>query len=79
MENLLRQATFREQVRNFIRANIQAYVPGMESADSIKAIPNVVEVVYSRPLCLGTDDYATRLSAFEESVIRSQNLHTCEP
>ena len=54
-------------------------MPGIESADSSKAIPNVVEVAYSCPLRLETDDYATRLSAFEESIIRSQNLHTCEP
>lgn len=32
-ENLLTQGTFREHIRNSIRANIQAHIPGMESLE----------------------------------------------
>ena len=79
MEHLLKQATFRERVRKFIRANIRAYLPGMESADTIKTILNVVEVAYSRPPQPGVEGYVEEVSAFEQTVARSKNLHTCEP
>jgi hypothetical protein len=49
MENLLKQEGFRHRVTDFIKSNLRAYLPGLESAESIKNIPNDVEVAWSRP------------------------------
>ena len=47
MVTLLKDEAFQERVRAFIRANMRAYLPGLESADSVKVIPNEVEVANS--------------------------------
>ncbi|KAI6098565.1 hypothetical protein F5141DRAFT_1066906 [Pisolithus sp. B1] len=43
MQALLNTEEFQEKVCSFIKANLQAYLPGLESADSVKEIPNDVE------------------------------------
>ncbi|KIO05456.1 hypothetical protein M404DRAFT_54843, partial [Pisolithus tinctorius Marx 270] len=49
IERLLLEESFRERVHSFIRANMRAHLPGLESAQSIKTIPNDVDVAYCRP------------------------------
>ncbi|KIN95600.1 hypothetical protein M404DRAFT_100163, partial [Pisolithus tinctorius Marx 270] len=49
IEQLLREESFRERVQSFIRANLRAYLPGLESTESMKRIPNDVDVAYCRP------------------------------
>ena len=78
MELLLKDGAFRERVRAFIRANMRAYLPGLESAESIKKVPNDVEVAYSRPPNPSSDGYEESVVELERRVVRSKNLHTCE-
>jgi len=79
MEILLKQEHFRKQVTDFISANIRAYLPGMESADSISTIPNEVEVAYSRPPNPNAHRYDHLITDMERRVARTKNLHTCAP
>jgi len=57
---------------------MRAYLPGLESADSVKVIPNEVEVAYSRPPNPNLPGYKDLLTDLERRVARSKNLHTCE-
>jgi len=79
MEILLKQEQFRKRVTEFISANIHAYLPGMESADSIKTIPNEVEVAYSQPPNPNAQHYDDLITEMERQVVRLKNLHTCAP
>ncbi|KAI6143859.1 hypothetical protein EDD17DRAFT_1795140 [Pisolithus thermaeus] len=65
MEVLLTQENFQEQVHAFIQANIWAYLPGLETVESIRNIANEVDIAYSRPLMPGTSNYDDSLSNFE--------------
>ena len=68
METFLKDAEFRQRVKYFIRANLCAYLPGLESAESIKGIPNKTEVAYSRPPKPGIQDYDKKTMDLECSV-----------
>jgi len=57
---------------------MRAYLPGLETAQSIKKIHNEVEVAYSRPPNPKHTDYEKQLCDLERRVARSKNLHTCE-
>ncbi|KAF9040359.1 hypothetical protein BDZ89DRAFT_1210221 [Hymenopellis radicata] len=79
MQDLLRTEEFREKVRNYIRANVRAYTPGMDSHESVKAIPNEVEIAYSRPPNPFDDvEYEQHCQNFEKRVARAKQVHTCE-
>ena len=78
IEELLRTEAFRARVKEFIRENIRAYLPGLDSADTIKNIPNEVEVAYSRPPKPNVAGYSDQLANVELRVARAKNLHTCE-
>lgn len=47
MAHLLSQAKFRKKVAAFIQANLRAYTIGLESAESVGAIPREKEIAYS--------------------------------
>ncbi|KAL4068929.1 hypothetical protein V8B97DRAFT_2024586 [Scleroderma yunnanense] len=47
IEKLLSAEDFHQQICKFIKENICAYIPGFESAEVLKKIPNDVEVAYS--------------------------------
>lgn len=49
LQELLKTEAFRQKLVNFIRANIRAYSPGLESPESVASIPNEREIGYSRP------------------------------
>jgi hypothetical protein len=78
MHKLLAAAAFRAQVLAYIRANLRAYVPGLDSAQSVKQIPNELEITYSRPIHPDTPDYDSQLANFELRLARSKQVHTCE-
>ena len=65
MEELLKSDKFRERMVAYIKANLQAYVPGLDSAESVKAIPVEKDIAYSRPINPNADDYDEQLRAFE--------------
>lgn len=74
---LLEKEEFRQRVKTFINANIRAYLPGLESGESIREIPNDVEVAYSRPPKPDSADYVEKVVDLERRVARAKNLHTC--
>ncbi|KIK29098.1 hypothetical protein PISMIDRAFT_6979 [Pisolithus microcarpus 441] len=62
IEHLLMQADFRDRARTFIASNIRGYMPGLESADSIRHIRNEVDVAFSRPPQPGSGDYEDQVA-----------------
>lgn len=78
MHKLLAEAAFRAQVVAYIQANLRAYVPGLDSAASVKQIPNEPEIAYSRPINPDAPDYDAQLANFELRLARSKQVHTCE-
>ena len=77
MNNLLKTTEFKERVLRFIKRNIRAYLPGLESAESVKHIPNESDIAYSRPPDPDARDYNNLLEDFERRVVRSKQIHTC--
>ena len=78
MHTLLKSEKFQQRVTDFIRENIRAYLPGLESDDSIGNIRNEVEVAYSRLPNPNAVNYDDEVANLELRVARSKNLHTCE-
>ena len=79
MENFLKDADFRQRVKDFIKANLRAYLPGLESTESIREIPNEVDVAYARPPKPGAANYEEEIMNLERRVARLKNLHSCKP
>lgn len=78
MHKLLKTEEFHQHVHDFIKANLRAYVPGLEMKESVKSIPNEMEIAYSRPPNPDAENYATELASFECHVARAKQLHSCE-
>ncbi len=78
LEQLFQLETFRSKMRAFIQANVQAYLPGLESASSVKAIPTDSQVSYSRPLAPSSPGYSKNVKVFELRLARSLQVHTCK-
>lgn len=79
MLELLKSEEFRDKIRAYIKANIRAYVPGLESAESVAAIPKSKTFLYNRPPKPGTDNYEAQLDAFELQLARIEQVHVCKP
>jgi hypothetical protein len=78
MSELLKSEDFRNRVADYIRANFRAYLPGLETAETINAIPLEKEIAYSRPPDPKSPDYETQLQSRELRLARSEQLHTCK-
>ena len=78
IEKLLSTEQFRQQIRNFIKENICAYVPGFKSAEELKKIPNDMEVAYSRPPNPNSANYDSEIMDLEWKVAHNKQHHTCE-
>ena len=76
---LLKTDTFRKRVLAFIQANFRAYVPGLESAESIAALPHNNEISYSRPPNPDCEDYEGELQRSELALARMEQVHVCKP
>ncbi|PSS37626.1 hypothetical protein PHLCEN_2v553 [Hermanssonia centrifuga] len=79
MVELLKDEAFRAKVCAFIKANIRAYLPGLEDEQSVKAFPKTKNVAYCRPPKPGSDDYETQLQELEKKLARAEQVHTCKP
>lgn len=77
MVEKLKSTEFRNKVAEFIKQNLRAYLPGLESADTVKAIPREKEIAFNRPPNPDLPDYDQRLSDFELRVARMEQVHTC--
>jgi len=78
VEDLLATEDFRQRVREFIKKNIRAYLPGFESAEELKKIPNDVEVAYSHPPDPDSLNYDSEIMDLERKVACNKQHHTCE-
>lgn len=76
---LLKTDAFRDRILAYIRANFRAYVPGLESTESIARIPHNKEVSYSRPPKPDCEDYDGELRRSELVLARMEQVHTCKP
>jgi hypothetical protein len=80
MTDLLQTDTFRDQVKNFIQANIKAYCKGVRSKEDlnrVKTTPNLgwyraKEPMHGRAFWA---EYRKR----QQNVARSKQIHTCKP
>ncbi|KAI9057349.1 hypothetical protein FKP32DRAFT_1615465 [Trametes sanguinea] len=75
---LFQQADFRNRVKTYIAANIRAYLPGLESAESTRAVPKEANIAYNRPINPYSEEHASDSKAFELKLARSQQVHTCK-
>lgn len=78
MQELLRDAEFRARILAYIRANLRAHVPGLDSRADVKKTPNEVEIAYSRPIHPDSPNYDAQLADFERRLVRAKQVHTCE-
>jgi hypothetical protein len=78
MRVLLTTEEFRNKVVAFIRANIRAYLPGLDSAKSVKAIPRDPELAFSRLPDPSSPEYDDELQRSELRLARSEQIHTCK-
>ena len=79
MVSLLKSEEFRQRIIHFLQRNLRAYVPGLESAETIKAIPRNNEVSYSRPPNPDHEHYDSELQRMELELARMEQVHVCKP
>jgi hypothetical protein len=77
MRRLLTQVEFREKVGTFIRMNLRAYTVGLETGESVNAIPREREIAYSRLCKPEESNYEEHLRDFELRLARTEQIHTC--
>jgi Helitron helicase-like domain at N-terminus len=75
---LLKSEEFRARIIAYIQANIRSYLPGLESAESIRSVPRETEIGYNRPPEPDVDGYEQNLKSFERRLARSEQVHTCK-
>ncbi|TFK88333.1 hypothetical protein K466DRAFT_489162 [Polyporus arcularius HHB13444] len=78
LQELLRQEDFRTRVLAYIRANIRAYLTGLETAASVKAIPKDNDIPFSLPPHPDSPDYDAAVADYELRLARAQQVHTCK-
>ena len=78
MHKLFQSTKFREWVREYIRANIWAYVPHLDSAAAIKKIPNEKDIAYAHPINPNTANFNKQISSFELHHAHVKQVYTCE-
>ena len=78
MIELLKTEEFRGRIVKYIRANLRAYIQGLESAESIKQIPKEHDIAYSRPPNPDSPNYEQETKEFELRLARTTQVHTCQ-
>ncbi|KAJ3557094.1 hypothetical protein NM688_g1663 [Phlebia brevispora] len=77
IRSLLRTEAFCEKVKRYIEANMHAYLPGLESKESLEAIPRERDIGYNRPPDPHAPDFEERLRIVELRVARAMQPHDC--
>ncbi|PSR82814.1 hypothetical protein PHLCEN_2v5968 [Hermanssonia centrifuga] len=75
---LLKSDLFRDKMKTFIKANMRAYCPGLESAESVKAIRSDQAVGFTRPPHLDSPTYAQDVRTLKLNLARTLQVHTCK-
>jgi Helitron helicase-like domain at N-terminus len=78
IQEKLKTAEFRDRVAAFIRENVHAYVPGLESAESIKAITLDKDVTSRGPPSPDSLNYEQTLQKEEFMLARTEQIHVCK-
>ncbi|THG97984.1 hypothetical protein EW026_g4134 [Hermanssonia centrifuga] len=78
LKDLFKAEAFQTKVKNYIRANIRAYKPGLDSEESIKAILTDPNIGYCRPPDPGSRTYKDDIDQLELRLARSLQVHTCK-
>jgi hypothetical protein len=79
MAILLQSTEFRARLVAYIEANIRAYLPGLESAESVKEIAVEKDIAYNRPPSSATNREDGDAVNFELRLARAQQVHVCKP
>jgi Helitron helicase-like domain at N-terminus len=78
IKEMLKTEDFRAKVAAYIRANLRAYLPGLESVESVNMIPREPEIAWSRPPDPDAEDYDRQLESMELRLARTEQIHTCK-
>ena len=78
LQALFKMEDFWSRVVAYIKANLHAYLPGLESAHMVWAIPKEKEIPYSQPPNPASPTYAKDLKDMELHLTRVQQVHTCK-
>ena len=79
MQKLLRTEGFREEMQRYIHHNIRAYVPGLDSADTVHDIPAEPDIAFNRPPNPNHENYERQVQDFELRLARMEQVHVCKP
>ena len=75
---LLQSEEFRAQIVAYIRANLHVYLPGLESTESVKRIPQDKGITFNRPPKPDAPNYDQNMHVFELQLARTEQVHTCK-
>ena len=75
---LLRDDAFRQKIKAYLAANVRAYVPGMENADTIKQHSTTREVAYARPPHPDSITYEEDVKKLETQLACVEQVHACK-
>jgi Helitron helicase-like domain at N-terminus len=75
---LLQNSDFRQRVVDYIRENLRAYLPGLETAESIQEIDADKEIACKWPPNPHDTNYDTLLKEDELSLARTEQIHICK-
>ena len=78
LQEMFKAEDFRGRVVDYIQANIRAYVPGFESAATVKALKKEPTLAYGRPPNPASLNYESQRQSFEVLLTRTEQIHTCK-
>lgn len=78
MHELLLSEEFCAHIVAYIHANLQAYLPGLESANSVKQLPKEKDIAYNHPPNPRDPDYSNQLCLFKLCMAHTTQVHTCK-
>lgn len=78
IRELLQSEEFRARIVAYIQANLRAYLPGLESAESVKRIHQDKGIAFNRPPKPDAPNYDQNMRAFELQLARTEQVHTCK-
>ncbi|THG95067.1 hypothetical protein EW026_g6512 [Hermanssonia centrifuga] len=78
LSELFKDEAFRAKMSAYIKANVRAYVPGLESAETVKALPRQPSVAFSRPPNPDSPSYSEDVREYELQLARGLQVHTCK-
>jgi hypothetical protein len=75
---LLHQDEFRQKIREYLAANVRAFVPSMETSESIKEQSATKDVAFTRPPHPDSPDYDVEVRRLETKLACAEQVHVCK-